>query len=456
MSTFIAIFGAIFAFFVVVVMHEYGHFIVARWIGIKVLRFSIGFGKPLFSHRAKSGVEYVIGYLPLGGYVKMQDAFSQENTAENNMGSTGTAFEKKSVLARIAVVIAGPFANLILAAFLFFIVNIIGVTNLKPIIGTVLPNSIAARAQLKSRDHITQINHWKIQSWQDVAIALLENRGEKAAAAITVLSQKTQQLSTHFVDLQNWQFDPVKPDLLTSFGVTPLLPPIPPIIAAIIPNAPAAKSALQVEDRIVSINHQPIATWEMGVNRIERHPNQTVRMTIQRGSQLKILSVQLGERQLNGKTVGFLGVEPKWQKIPGNLQIHTQYSWYAAGLPALETVAHWVVFHLIVVKQLVLGKMSLKSLSGPVAIFQTAGSASLAGLTNYLQFIALISIVLGVLNLMPIPALDGGHLLFCLIEGVIRRPIPLRLQLLLINLGMILLISLMVYATSNDLIRLFQ
>ncbi|PIZ03859.1 MAG: RIP metalloprotease RseP [Gammaproteobacteria bacterium CG_4_10_14_0_8_um_filter_38_16] len=453
MSILISILGAVFAFFLVVLVHEYGHFIVARWMGIKVLRFSIGFGRPLFLHRAKSGVEYAIGFLPLGGYVKMQDAFSPE---DESVGSKGVAFEKKSVWVRAAVVVAGPLANIILAMLFFTVIYIIGVTHLKPIVSSVMPNSIAARAHLNSNDEIIQAGSWQTRDWTDVVMQLIMHVGDKKPLMIMASSLKTHRKSIYALALQHWKFNPAKPDILSSIGIKPYFPIIPAVVGSILPHSPAQKSTLRLNDRVLRIDHHWVASWQSLVQWVAKHPNQRVLLTVLRDHHKINLFVKIGARKKNKKLTGYLGVAPKTPVISNLLKTQQQYSVFKAGFPAFEQTKRWVIFHFVIIKQMLLGHISLKALSGPISIFETAGSASLAGITAYLQFIAFISVVLGVINILPIPALDGGHLLFCVIEGVTRRPIPMRLQVLLINLGVIFLVTLMVYATMNDFIRLLS
>lgn len=452
MSLLIAIVGAILAFFIVVVVHEYGHFLVARLVGIKVLRFAIGFGKPIFKHRAKSGVEYVIGFLPFGGYVKMQDIWSEQDPTQSHLGSSGVPFESKSLWARMAVVLAGPIANLILASVIFAIVFTIGVTHLKPIVGDVTKNSIASKAAFQSGDQIIQMGGMKTNHWQHVVMFLITHIGDQQDIPILVLPHNAEAPIKRMINIQHWQFDPLKPDVLSSFGISPFFPKIPPVIASILPNSPASKSDLRPNDRIVSINALPMTSWQAVVKWVEKHPNQAIIVTVQRQHELKKIPVQIGQKN----KMGFLGVYPESIKIPENLQTKEQYPWYLTAGPSLKQTEQWMVFHLIVIKQMLLGRISLKTLGGPVSIFQSAGTASLEGLTAYLQFIALISVVLGILNLLPIPALDGGHFMFFVIEGVVRKPLPLRVQALLINIGIILLLTMMVYATVNDLTRLIE
>ena len=449
MSSLIAIFGAIFAFFIVVVVHEFGHFIVARWVGIKVIRFAIGFGKPILTYRGKSGVEYAIGYLPLGGYVKMQDAFSEP---EENVGSSGTAYESKSVLARMAVVLAGPIANFILAWLIFCVVFCIGVSHIKPIVGAVSVNSVAEKAGLRSGDQIVKIQTWSVQNWQQVVMSFIENVGDRQDVSMTVMRGNPAEPIAVQLDLQHWQFDPMKPDLLASVGLTPFFPRIPPVVAWVVPHSPAEKGGLLAGDVITAVDQQPITDWQTFVKWIEKHPSQTVLVHLQRNGVAKTLSVVTGEKN----QMGFLGVQSQPLAIPDSLKSTERYPWYATPTIALTEIARWGHFQLVVLKQMITGHISPKAMGGPVSIFQTAGAASLQGLVVYLQFIALISVVLGVLNLLPIPGLDGGHFVFCLIEGLTGKPLPLRVQIMLINMGMLMLILLMLYATTNDIARLFQ
>lgn len=450
MSALIAIVGSIFAFFIVVVVHEFGHFIVARRMKIKVLRFSIGFGKPIWSHVAKSGVEYVIGFLPLGGYVKMQDAFSALESKGNNAGSEGDAFEHKSLLARAAVVVAGPAANIVLAIIIFTLVYTIGITQMKPIVADILPHSIASMAQLQQGDQIIQTGRFATRNWQAVTMELISHMGDSHPLSLTVLPKNSPKLITKYLNLAHWQLDPIKPDLFKSLGFKPYFPKIPPRIFSIAPHSPASKSELRVNDLILAVNKTPVDSWQTLVTQIENHLNKSVLITVQRNQSIKNITVMITEKNHHG----FLGISPKPIKIPPALQYKQQYSLPYAVLPAMHETHRWIRFQFAVLKQMLTGKISLKTMGGPVSVFQTAGVASLAGLTTYLQFIAFISVVIGVLNILPIPALDGGHLLFCVVEALIRRPIPVRIQVLLVNIGIAFLLMLMVYATSNDLLRL--
>lgn len=436
MTILIAIIGAIMAFFTVVLVHECGHFFVARWVGIRVLRFSIGFGKSIFTYRAKSGIDYAIGILPLGGYVKMDEI----------------AYQEKSLWARMCVVIAGPIANFILAFLVFSAVFSIGITQMKPIVGEVAAQSIAAKSHLQSGDRIVQINGWKTANWQRVVMFFVMHIGENKSFPMTVLPKNTEKPVVKYINLHQWQFDPMKPNLLSSIGITPYFPAIPPVISEILPHSPASHSALKAGDRIIALNQFQVRSWQALVTWIEQHPSQRIVVTVSRSGRVVSMPVAVGEKDKRG----FLGLVPAQMVVSPSLQITERYPWYLSAKPAFEETATWVIFHLVVIKQLLLGRISLKTLGGPISIFQTAGSASLAGWLAYLQFIGLISVIIGVLNLLPIPALDGGHFIFFAIEAIIRRPVPENVQIMIINVGVILLVTLMFFATVNDVSRLLH
>lgn len=452
MSPFISILGAILAFFIVVLVHELGHFVIARAAHIKVFRFSIGFGKPIWSHVAKSGVEYVIGFLPLGGYVKMQDAFSPLESQGKNVGSLGVAFEQKSLWIRALVVVAGPFANIILAIIVFTAMYTIGVTQLKPIISSVKSHSIAAIAHLQAGDSIIQTGRWTTHDWQSVAMEFILHKGDHDPLALMVLPKNKHQPVTKYINLQHWNLDGTAPDFFMSLGFQPAFPKVAPRISVVEVNSPAEKAGLRINDLIMSINQKPVDSWQALVPLIAAHKNQTVKMTIKRDGFIKNFSVLIGEKNHRG----FLGVSPKAIQIPANLQYQIHYAIWQAIVPAVVETWRWTRFQFSVLVKMLSGTISPKTIGGPISIFETAGKASTAGLTTYLNFIAFISVAIGVLNILPVPALDGGHLLFCAIESIIRRPIPIKIQVFLINVGVVLLITLIVFATTNDLFRLIH
>lgn len=450
MSLIIAILGAIFAVFSVIVIHEFGHFIVAKWCGVKILKFSIGFGKALWKRTGKDGTEYVIGFLPLGGYVKMFGEWYDVVTRED----AGKAYNLKPVWARMAIVVAGPLINFILAAVVMWLFFVIGFVHTKPIIGTVPPGSIAAVAGLKSGDELYRIDNRRTDSWQAVTMAIVARVGEKDSMRVEALPKGSQQPVTYYLPLANWKIEKQNPDLLNGLGLVPYQPPIPAVVEKIMPNSPAINSDLHLGDRIKSINNHPVNDWQSLVNIIRPIPNQKISLKVERGGEEHIVPLVVGSRSEQSKLIGYLGISPKPISMPPELEQHIRYSVFGAILPAIAQVWRLIDFNFVVFKKLLTGKLSFQILGGPISIFQTAGQASQVGLSVYLGFVAYLSAALGFLNLLPIPGLDGGHLLFQVVEGLIGRPISQRVQLIALQLGFFIIILLMLMATLNDILRI--
>ena len=450
MSLIVAILASIFAFFCVVMIHEFGHFIIAKMAGVKILRFSIGFGKALLKRKANSGTEYVIAVLPLGGYVKMH---GEMNGLEPSTSNDPDSYQNKPLLSRMAIVLAGPIANFLLAIFLFWVLSMIGITSVKPKLGDIVSGSIAAVAGLKKGDEIVAIDNNPTNNWQKVTIALVKRMGDQNSMTMTTLSPGQSKPTLRYLELSNWKVDKEDPDLLKSLGLSAYQIPIPAVVGKIIPGSPADKSGLKINDRILTLNNLPTADWQFLVKEIKEKPSQKVILKIQRNGQTQSISLQIGEKK-EKKPIGYIGVLPKPIALPPGTVEHEKYSWLTGWPYAIEQVGSIVTFNVIVIKKLIVGKLSSHVLGGPITIFQTAGQASLVGFTVYLGFIAYLSTALGFLNLLPIPGLDGGHFLFQVLEGLMRRPVPIRYQLISLQIGIFLLIMLMIFATLNDILRL--
>ncbi len=451
MSLLISILAAIFAIFIVVLIHEMGHFMVARWNGVKVLKFSIGFGKALWSYRSKkSGAEYVIGMLPLGGYVRMlgeEDDVVDSSELEH-------AYSRKSVWARIAIVLAGPVINFLLALLIFWAIFLSGVTHVRPVIGKVTAGSIAAQGGLHPGDEVKRVNGMVTYSWQRVVMALISRIGDKGDLKMTVLPRGSDVVQVKRLPLKNWQFDSRKPDLLGSLGFSPYIPPIPPVVAKVLPNSPAAKAGIKPGDRVVSIDGKRVNDWIPLIKQIAKKPGATITLAVIRDGKSEQLKLRVGRHKVRGKIQGYLGVysvPPNWPK--GMIQT-IQFNVFSAWVSAVTQVWTVIKFNSIAFYKIVVGKISLRALGGPITIFKTAGQASQGGWLVYFGFMAFISATLGFINILPIPGLDGGHFLFHIIEVIIRRPLSDRTQSWAIRIGLFALISIMVLATLNDLWRL--
>jgi regulator of sigma E protease len=445
------IFAFLFAIFLLVTIHEFGHFWVAKRAGIKVLRFSIGFGKTLWKRQGKDGTEYVIALLPLGGYVRLLD----EREGPVSEAEKHLAFNRKPLLSRFLVLLAGPLTNLILGVIIFWIVFVIGIEQVKPVIGKIAPNSIAAQGGLQPGDELLGIDGHKISTWQQALIAVVYRMGEKGKMEVTVSPKNLNQPKTHILDLTNWKVSGLAPQPLESLGITPYQPAIPPVVSKVVKGQPGDLAGLQQGDRILKINEEPVSDWMDVMDYVQKHPAESTTLLIQRGNTQKNLNISIGEKTVsNFKKIGFIGVAVQAPEWPPGMKYQTHYSLLTAWKPAAQQTALFSVFNFIVFGKMVVGHISLQGLGGPITIFTSAKAAFKEGVIVYLSFLGVLSIMLACLNILPIPGLDGGHLLFLIIEAIRGKPLSLTTQLFAWRLGLLLLIAVMLQATINDLMRL--
>lgn len=446
----VSIIAILITIFFVIGTHESAHFLVARALGVKVLRFSIGFGKSLLTWHDKSGTEYVIALIPLGGYVKMLD--ENEGTVPEN--ELPLAYNRQPFYKKFLIVLAGPLTNIFCAFVLYWIIFMIGFTTIKPLIGNIEPNSIAAKAGLEQNTEIVKIDNYAVNSWSGFILRLLSHAGNSDYSTVDVLTtnQSTQQ---HVLDLTTWKLDGLKPDPLTTIGITPYMPDIPLKIGKIAEDSPAKLAGFKLNDKIISINKVPAKNWNDIVNFIVSHPDQTVTFTVERNK--KIISIPVTtshQRNLLMQKSGFLGIGPDFT-LPKEMTRKIQY----APLPALGAAWHelydFTYFNILLIGKLIVGKLSLQSLGGPIMIFDTAGEALNIGLVSFLGFLAFLSISIGVINFLPLPGLDGGHLLIQFIEFVIRRPVPENILMVLYRVSFMLIFFVLGIALVNDVLRLF-
>lgn len=451
LSLIISIIGILITIIFVVGTHEFAHFIVAKMLGVKVLRFSIGFGKTLYSRKDKSGTEYVLALIPLGGYVKMLDELEEEVPKSQ----LHLSFNRQPYYKKFLIVIAGPLMNLLCAVFLYWLIFVIGFTTIKPIIGTVTPHSIAQQYGLKPNQEIIAVDGYQTLTWTSVMLRLLRHAGDEDKVQITVKDTVKNTKETHTLDLSNWNLAGLTPDPLSSLGIKPFEPQIPLKIDVIADDSPAKHSSLQIGDQIIAINKQPIKNWEALMKAVTEHPQQTLSFTIKRGGEQLTFPVTIGYH-LSGlffHKVGYLGIGPIY--IPPKTLIQTiQYGPISAIPQAFNEIWNFVYFNVLIFGKMIMGKVSLQSLGGPVTIFETAGKALNYGFLAFFGFLAFLSVALGVINLLPIPGLDGGHILIQTIEAIIGKALPVNILILLYRLGFLLIFLLIFQAIINDIARL--
>jgi len=435
---------------ILITVHEYGHFWVARKNGVKVQKFSIGFGKKLWSKVGKDGTEYVIALIPLGGYVKMLDD-RVDNISPEDVNKT---FNSKSVYQRIAIIAAGPLANFAFAIVAFYIMFLMGVPSIKPIVGHVEKASIAAKANLPAQSQIVEVAGMPITDWQDVNLALV---GEIGSQSIEIKTRKENSvnITTHLLDTTAWEFSPSTTSAISSLGITPFRAKVYNEIALVQSDSPAQRAGIKKGDVLLAINGESVAgDWFTFSNTIKTFAGQSVDIKIQRQDEIKILTAVPDVKKVNGNNIGYLGVSPKSDPYPEKYKINIAYGPIDAVQQSINRTWNLVVLSFDMIGKLLTGDVSVKNLSGPISIAQGAGTSANIGLVYFLSFLALISINLGIINLLPLPVLDGGHLLYYIIELFTGKPVPEKIQEVGFKFGTITLLCLMSIALFNDLSRL--
>ena len=439
----------ILALGILVTVHEYGHFWVARKAGVKVLRFSIGFGKPLLKWHDKYNTEYVIAAIPLGGYVKMLD----ERVDEVPANQRHLSFNAKSVQARIAIVAAGPMANFLFAIFALAVMYMVGVQTIKPVVGSVVEGSRAEQAGIMPTQQIIKIGDDDISNWQDATFSLMSHLGDKSVA-VTLRNENYQQ-TVQTLNLDGWKLDQQDVPPLSSLGIVPFRPQATLVIAAITKNSAAEQANLQVNDVILAVNGETMSSWQQLVNLITQSANKSLQFSVKRQDSIKTIIVTPKSRVVsNGVEQGFLGVAPVVEQWPDDFVETRHYGPLDSIVLGTKETWRLITLSFDMIGNLITGQVSVKNLSGPVGIAVGAGTSVSYGLVAFLSFLALISVNLGVFNLLPLPVLDGGHLMYYIIELFRKKPVSEKTQEFGFKVGALLLIFLTCFALFNDVSRL--
>ncbi len=444
------IIGTLVALGVLVTFHEFGHFWVARRCGVKVLRFSVGFGSPLVRWHDRHGTEFVIAAIPLGGYVKMLD----EREGDVPPALLDSAFNRKTVRQRFAIVSAGPLANFLLALVFFWLLAMLGSQQVRPVVGAVESGSLAAQAGMAVDQEIVAVNGKPVSGWGEVNQQLVRRLGESGQLDVTVREVGSSAERHLQIPLQNWLKGVEEPDPITALGIRPWRPQIAPVIAQLDPEGPAQAAGIQLGDRLISLNRQPLDDWQQVIDAVKVLPDATAVLEVERDGQRVDVPLTLAARGEGDARRGYLGAGVEGGEWPAEMLREVRFGPLDAVVEGAKRTWTMSLLTLDSLKKMLFGELSVKNLSGPITIAKVAGASAQSGLGDFLNFLAYLSISLGVLNLLPIPVLDGGHLLFYLVEWVRGRPLSERVQGWGVQIGISLVVGVMLLALVNDLGRL--
>jgi regulator of sigma E protease len=473
MNSFVDAFGsglwALVAFAVllgaIIAVHEWGHFFVARRCGVQVIRFSIGFGRPLWSRVGNDGTEYVVAAIPLGGYVKMLD----EREAPVPEAQLHRAFNRKPVAQRFAIVAAGPVVNLLFAVLLYWLLFVVGTQQLAPVIGSVAKASVAERAGLRAGDEVLAIDGVTVRSWEDIPLRLAARVGESGQILFRVRSGAAGLEREVPVPVDAFMHGREDGSPSADIGVSPWLPEVPPVVGRVVETidsdagriaGPAAQAGLRPGDRILRVDGLTVTDWSDWVEAVRASPAIEMQVEIERDGRVLTLALTPAATTRDGSTIGAVGLvmqSLRWPRDwPEEYVREVRYGPLESVARAVAQTWDRSVLTLESIAKMATGMMSVQSVGGPISIAKGAGATASLGPEVFLGFMAFLSISIGLLNLLPIPVLDGGHLVFYVIEAVRGKPLPERVQLVALNIGVALLLALMSLAIFNDVMRVLE
>lgn len=436
---------------ILVAVHEFGHFWVARKCGVKVEKFSIGFGKSIWKRVGQDGTEYSISMIPLGGFVKMLDGRVDDVPQDQQR----YAFDKKPLWQRSAIVAAGPAFNFLFAIFAYWVVFLVGVPTVKPVIGEVIPYSISSQAGLESGMEIKSVAGVETLSWESVNMGLIDHIGDNTLTLTVSSAEGVGVDETKTLDISSWNFDPESESAMEAIGFKPYTPEIYLSLKSVSQDGAGALAGLKEGDVLTYINGEQITQWQQVVTAIQDNPDNPIQLTVDRQGQELQLELTPQARSLSqDKVIGFAGIAPEVADWPQSYRFDLQYGVIESVGKAVEKTGQIISLTINMLKKLIVGDVGLNNLSGPISIAKGAGTTADYGLVYFLGFLALISVNLGIINLVPLPMLDGGHLLFFAVEAVIRRPVPEKVQEMGYRVGGAIIFSLMAVALFNDFTRL--
>jgi len=435
-----------------VTFHEFGHFWVARRCGVKVLRFSVGFGKPFWSRTDRHGTEFAVAAIPLGGYVKMLD--EREGPVPNEQ--LDQAFNRKNVWQRIAIVAAGPLANFLLAIVAYWAIFVVGTTTVAPLVGDVTPASPAAKAGFERGDEIVAIQGESVRAWDEINLKLVALIGYDGRLEIDARPEGAERVRTYGLEVDNFLARQNPPQPFGTLGFEPWRPDMPAVLGQVLEGEAAAQAGLQVGDRIVEVNGTPISDWMDFVNIVRVSAGEELSLKIERDGDQQLLTLTPGTNpQADGTVIGYIGAGAEPVTWPQELRREIRYGPLDAVGQAVAKTGEMSLLTVDAIRKMLVGLISPSNLSGPITIAQISGDSARAGLEAFVGFIAYLSISLAVLNLLPIPVLDGGHLLYYLVEVVRGRPVSEQAQAVGLRIGITMVGTLMIMALYFDLMRLW-
>ena len=438
----------LFAIAILIAVHEYGHFITARLCGVKVLRFSLGFGKVLCSFKDRRGTEWSLSLIPLGGYVQMLDSTEGEVKEEE----LEHEFNFQPVWKRFLIVFMGPFFNIVLALAVYWLMFMIGVPGLRPAVTDIAPGSPAAAAGIENRDLFLRVDGEEVRTWQDTIFRLVEHIGESGVPVTVQKDLGAGAERTVSLNLSGWVLDRQNLKPLSSIGITPYVGDVTDKVAFVAQGSGAELAGIRTGDRLLSLNGKPYKDWNSFTSEVRSMaPGSYADAGIERDGKKMDLKVLIRDRQDEGKTVGYFGVAPAIDRND-SLLINAKYGPLESVGMSFYKTGEVLKFTWVTLGKLISGSIPVNNISGPIAVARGAGETANMGIVYFLSFLGIISVNLGIVNLIPLPVLDGGHLLFYAIEAVFRRPVPEKVQRYLMSFGVAVLVLLTVFTVFNDIV----